>query len=148
MESRKAAWAQGVLLLAVCLAIALALVLRLRRPFDADTLAIQVSKLQSHAAEAQLLADNVRADLLAPEFVRQHALQLADRVDDVDQKLQKPAQPGLEAVKSSAQQSGNTLHEALLLLGRDGQRPRRQSLGFDALAQQLDALHKQLKPQD
>jgi hypothetical protein len=148
MESSKAAWVQGVVLAGVCLAIGTTLLLRLQRPFDSDTLAIQVAKLQSHAAEAQLLADNVVQDKLAPEFVRQHALQLADKVDDVDQKLQKSAQPGLDAVKSSAQQSGNTLHEALLLLGRDGQRPRRQSLGFDGLAQRLDALHKQLKPQD
>ena len=148
MESSKAAWMQGIVLVAACLAIGLPLVLRVQRPFDEDTLAIQVSRLQSHAAEAQLLADNVVQDRLAPEFVRQHALQLADKVDDVDQKLQKSARPGLEAIKSRAQQSGNTLHEALLLLGRDGQRPHRQSLGFDALAQQLDAMHKQLKPQD
>jgi hypothetical protein len=148
MESSKAAWMQGIVLVAACLAIGLALALRLRRPFDEDTLAIQVSRLQSHAAEAQLLADNVVQDRLAPEFVRQHALQLADKVDDVDQKLQKAAQPGLESLKSRAQQSGNTLHEALLLLGRDGRHPRRQSLGFDALAQQFDAMHKQLKPQD
>lgn len=148
MESSKAAWMQGLVLGAACVAIAVTLVWRLKRPFDADTLAIQVAKLQSHAAEAQLLADNVRADTLAPGFVRRHALQLADQVDDVDQKLQKSAQAGLDPVKSAAQQSGNRLHESLLLLGRDGQRPRRQSLGFDALAQQLDGLHKQLKPQD
>ena len=148
MESNRAAWVQGVVLAGVCLAIGLTLVLRLQRPFDQDTLAIQVSKLQSHAAEAQLLAQNVTQDKLAPGFVREHALQLAERVDAVDQKLQKQARSGLEPVKSAAMQSGNRLHESLLLLGRDGQRPRRESLGFDALAQQLDALHKQLKPQD
>jgi len=148
MESSRTAWFQGAVLGAVCLAIGLSVFMRLQRPFDRDTLAIQVSKLQSHAAEAQLLADNVVQDKLAPDFVRRHALQLADKVDDVDQKLRKPAQPGLDAVKADARQSGNSLHEALLLLGRDGRRPRRQSLGFDELAQQLDALHKQLKPRD
>jgi hypothetical protein len=148
MESNRAAWVQGVVLVGLCLVIGLTLAWRLQRPFDTDTLAIQVSKLQSHAAEAQLLADNVVQDKLAPKFVREHALQLAERVDDVDQKLQKPAQAGLDPVKNAAMQAGNRLHEALLLLGRDGQRPRRQSLGFDPLAQQLDALHKQLKPQD
>ena len=148
MESSRAAWLQGVMLVGACLAIALSLVLRLQRPFDADTLAIQVGKLQSHAAEAQLLADNAAEDRLAPKFVREHALQLADRVDDIDRKLRKPAQPGLDPVKAAATQSGNRLRDALLLLGRDGQRPRRQSLGFDALAQRLDALRRQLKPQD
>ena len=136
------------MLAGACLAIGLSLLLRLQRPFDVDTLAIQVGKLQSHAAEAQLLADNVVEDKLAPKFVREHALQLAERVDDVDQKLQKPSQAGLDPVKNAAMQAGNRLHEALLLLGRDGQRPRRKSLGFDALSQQFDGLHKQLKPQD
>ena len=136
------------MLVGACLAIGLSLLLRLQRPFDVDTLAIQVGKLQSHAAEAQLLADNVVEDKLAPKFVREHALQLAERVDDVDRKLQKPSQAGLDPVKNAAMQAGNRLHEALLLLGRDGQRPRRKSLGFDALSQQFDGLHKQLKPQD
>ena len=148
MESSRAAWFQGAVLGAVCLVLGLSVFTRLQRPFDRDTLAIQGSRLQSHAAEAQLLADNVVRDKLAPEFVRQHALQLADKVDDVDRKLRKPAQPGLDAVRADAQHSGNSLHEALLLLGRDGRRPRRQSLGFGGLARQLDALHKQLKPQD
>ena len=136
------------MLAGACLAIGLSLLLRLQRPFDVDTLAIQVGKLQSHAAEAQLLAGNVVEDKLAPKFVREHALQLAERVDDVDRKLQKPSQAGLDPVKNAAMQAGNRLHEALLLLGRDGQRPRRKSLGFDALSQQFDGLHKQLKPQD
>ena len=136
------------MLVGACLAIGLSLLLRLQRPFDVDTLAIQVGKLQSHAAEAQLLADNVVEDKLAPKFVREHALQLAERVDDVDRKLQKPSQAGLDPVKNAAMQAGNRLHEALLLLGRDGQRPRRKSVGFDALSQQFDGLHKQLKPQD
>jgi hypothetical protein len=148
MESSRAAWVQGIMLVGACVAIALSLVWRLQRPFDTDTLAVQVDKLQSHAAEAHLLAGNAAEDRLAPKFVREHALQLAERVDDVDRKLRKPAQPGLAPVKSAALQAGNRLHEALLLLGRDGQRPRRQPLGFDALARQLDALHKRLKPQD
>ena len=148
MDSSKAAWLQGAVLVAACLAVALLLLWRLQRPFDRDTLAIEVAKLQSHAAEAQLLADNVVGDRLAPGFVRQHALQMADKVDDVDQALQKAAQAPWAPAKTAAQQSGNRLHEALLLLGRDGQRPRRQPAGFDVLARQFDALHGQLKPQD
>jgi hypothetical protein len=144
----QAAWLQGIVLVLACAAIAGALAWRMQRPFDRDTLAIQVGRLQSHAAEAQLLADGVRQDRLAPFFVRQHALQLADQVDDVDRKLDKPAQPPLSAIKASARQLGGTLHDTLQSLGRDAHLPRRAALGFDAIAQRLDALHTQLKPED
>jgi hypothetical protein len=144
----RAAWLQGIVLLVACAAIAGTLAWRIQRPFHRDTLAIQVGRLQSHAAEAQLLADNVRRDNLAPSFVRQHAMQLADKVDDVDGKLDKPAQPALAAIKSSARQLGASLHDTLQALGRDAHLPRNRTLGFDALAQRLDALHTQLKPKD
>ena len=147
-HTRQAAWLQGIVLVLACVAIAATLAWRLQRPFDRDTLAIQVAKLQSHAAEAQLLADNVRQDRLAPSFVRQHALQLADKVDDVDHKLDKPAQPPLSGIKASARQLGGTLHDTLQSLGRDAHLARRQAVGFDAIAQRLDALHTQLKPED
>jgi hypothetical protein len=148
-HSRGAAWLQGAMLVAACAAIALVLFMRLHRPFDRDTLAIQVSQLQSHAAEADLLARNVVADQLAPRFVRQHARQLADKVESVDGKLQsRPAQPGLQDVKASAGELGATLHAALQRLSRNGQQPLRQPFGFDALAARLDALHQQLKPAD
>jgi len=146
MGSRKVAWVQGVLLLAVIAAIALALAVRLHRPFDRDTLAIQVAKLQSDAAEAQLLVDDARADRLAPGFVRQHALQMADKVDTTIDTLRKPARPALAAQKAQAQRLGATLHAGLMLLGRDGQ--ARTKAGFYATADALDALHKTLKPAD
>jgi len=145
-HSSTAAWVQGALLVAVIAAIAAALVVRLHRPFDRDTLAIQVAQLQSDAAEAQLLVDNARADRLAPGFVRQHAQQMADKVDTTNGKLEKPTLPALSWHKAQAQQLGASLHAALLLLGRDGQ--ARAASGFDATADALDTLHGQLKPAD
>ena len=146
MHSSQAAWVQGALLVAAMVAIVLALAIRLHRPFDRDTLAIQVAQLQSDAAEAQLLADNARADQLAPGFVRQHALQMADKVDTTIDTLRKPARPELAAQKAQAQRLGATLHAGLVRLGRDGQ--ARTEAGFDATADALDALHKTLKPAD
>jgi hypothetical protein len=139
---------QGVLLVAACAAIAGTLAWRMQRPLDRDTLAIQVGRLQSHAAEAGLLADSVRQDRLAPSFVRQHALQLADKVDDVDGRLDTPARPELSAIQASARQLGDSLHQTLQQLGRDARLPRQRPLGFDAMARRLGALHAQLKPQD
>jgi len=145
-HSSRAAWTQGTLLVAAIAAIAVVLGVRLHRPFDVDTLAIQVAQLQSDAAEAQMLADNARADRLAPGFVRQHAQQMADKVDSTNGKLEKPALPELSAQKAQAQQLGASLHAALSLLGRDGS--ARIASGFDTTADALDALHKQLKPDD
>jgi hypothetical protein len=144
--SRKVALVQGVLLLAVIAAISLTLAIRLHRPFDRDTLAIQVAQLQSSAAEAQVLVDNARADQLAPGFVRRHAQQMADRVDTTNGKLRKPAKPELSAQKAQAQRLGATLHAGLQMLDRDG--PARAQYGFAATADALDALHKNLKPAD
>ena len=145
-HSSRAAWVQGALLVAVIAAIGMALAVRLHRPFDRDTLAIQVAQLQSDAAEAQVLVDNARADRVAPGFVRQHAQQMADKVDSTNGKLEKSALPELSAQKAQAQQLGASLHAALSLLGRDGS--ARIASGFDTTADALDALHKQLKPDD
>jgi hypothetical protein len=148
MHSRKSAWVQGATLMAVIAAIALAIGYRLQRPFDRDTLTIQVQQLQSSAAEAQVLADNVRADTLAPGVVRQHAQQLADKVGDTNSKLEKPAQPGLDSQRSESRRLGASLQQALMLLGRDGAGPTHRAYGFGAMAHSLDALHTQLKPAD
>jgi hypothetical protein len=146
-HSRQAARVQCTILIVAAFAVGLMVMLRLQRPFDRDTLAIQVSQLQSHAAEAAVLSDNVRAGRLAPGFVRQHAQQLADKVDSVDGKLQsKPAQRGLAGDRINAQRLGASLQAALHVLASDADRPRRQELGFGALARQLDGLHRQLKP--
>ena len=137
---------QGALLVAAIVAICAALAVRLHRPFDRDTLAIQVAQLQSDAAEAQELVDQARTDRLAPGFVRQHAQQMADKVDTTNGKLQKSALPGLSTQKAQAQRLGASLHEDLVLLGRDGS--ARAVSGFDTTADALDALHRQLKPTD
>ena len=146
MRSNKAAWVQGTLLVVAVVAIALVLAFRLHRPFDRDTLAIQVAQLHSSAAQAQLLVDNARADRLAPGFVRQHAQQMADKAATINGKLQKPAQAGLTGQKAQAQKLGAALQQALVLLGSEGGAKR--AFAFSGLADALDALHKQLKPGD
>ncbi|MFL6592525.1 MAG: hypothetical protein ACJ8GK_07440 [Luteimonas sp.] len=143
-HSRRAAWVQGALLVAAIAAIVVALALGVQRPFDRDTLAIQVAQLQSDAAEAQVLVDNARADRLAPGFVRQHAQQMAAKVDTTNGTLEKSARPELASYKAQAQQLGASLHAGLALLGRDGS----ARIGFDTTADALDALRKRLKPAD
>lgn len=145
-SSQQVAWVQGAILIAVCVAIALAVFARLQRPFDRDTLDIQVSQLRSQAAEAQLLADNALADRLSPGFVREHAQQMSEKVDNVNGKLHKAAPAELASQLSAARRLGRSLRDALQRLGRDGE--AREDYGFDRMAQALDALHRQLKPAD
>jgi hypothetical protein len=144
MHGNEAAWVQGTLLVTVAAAVALTLAIRLRRPLDRDILAIQVAQLQSSAAEGRLLVDNASAGRLAPGFVRQHAQQMAEKVGTTNDKLQKPAQVGLAGQKAQAQKLGETLQRALFSLGHDGE-PRR-AFAFGRIADALDALDKQLKP--
>lgn len=146
MHSNKAVWVQGALLVAVLAAIGITLAIRLHRPFDRDTLAIQVAQLQSNAAEGQLLVDKAHADRLAPGFVRQHAQQMAEKVATTNDKLQKPSQAALAKQKAQAQALGAALEQALLSLGQEGRPP--QVSDFGHLADALDALGKQLKPGD
>ena len=147
VNSRTAAWTQGIALLVVLAAIACALLYRKHKPFDQDTLDIQVEQLQSHAAEAGLLARQAQADQLAPGFVAEHAGQLADNVQRAREELDaKPAEPRYAPQQASARQLGATLHARLQVLSSDGRAPRSRDLGFDGIAQRLDALHQQLKP--
>ena len=147
VNSRTAAWTQGLAILLVLAAIACALLYRKHKPFDQDTLDIQVEQLQSHAAEAHLLVQQARADQLAPGFVAEHAGQLAGNVQRARQKLDaKPAEPRYAPQQASARRLGATLHERLQGLSTDGRAPRSREFGFDGLARQFDALHQQLKP--
>ncbi|MDB6164134.1 MAG: hypothetical protein JWL98_1566 [Xanthomonadaceae bacterium] len=148
-HSRQVAWILAALLIAVLAAIAVVLFLRLHRPFDSDTLAIQVAELQSQSAEAALLAQNVSGDRLAPGFAHEHLRQLADNVGRVEDALQsKAAQPGLESPRQSAQGLGATLQVTLIGWLRDTELAPTLIPRLDAVTQQLDALHKQLKPGD
>ena len=147
MHRQGAAWMQAIAIVAIALAIGVALLWRLRLPFDNDTLAIEVAQLRSDAAEAAALAHSVRADQLAPGFVRLHAEQLSIKVQSVDATLRgKSARAPLGDALDHARQSAGALLAALDALSEDGQRPLTQTLPFDALAQRLDALHRQLKP--
>jgi soluble cytochrome b562 len=145
--SRRAAWLQAVVLLAIVATIAVVLFARLRRPFDQDTLAIRVGQLQSQSAEAALLARNAMADRLAPGFVRQHVQQLADNVGRVEDALQaKPAQPGLERSRASASRLGHALRTTLDRWSGDAAQAGNVLPSLDAMAGQLDALHALLEP--
>lgn len=147
VNSRSAAWRQGIGILLVLAGIAGALLYRSYRPFDQDTLAIQVGELQSHAAEAGLLVRQARADLLAPGFVGEHASQLAGNVQRAQRKLDaRPSKAQFAAEQAGARQLGATLHDRLQALALDGRAARGREFGFDGIARQLDALHQQLKP--
>lgn len=147
VNSRSAAWTQGIVLVVVLGAIAGALLERKHKPFDQDTLDIQVQALQSHAAEAGLLVQQARADQLAPGFVGEHAGQLAENVQRVQDKLDaKPAEPRYATTQAGARRLGAALHDGLQALSLDGRAARVRGFGFDAIGQRLAALHQQLKP--
>lgn len=144
--SARAAWGQGVGVVAVAVALGAALLHAHQRPFDRTTLAIPVGLLQSQAAEASLLAAQLRQDELAPGFVGQHARQLADNVRrERAQLASRPAQVGLAAQQRQARALAASLEEALAALARDPRAPRRGS-GLDALARRLQALQARLDP--
>ena len=144
---RKAAWMQAIATAVLTAGVATSLVVVLRRPFDADTLAIQVEALQSHAAEAALLAALQRADQLAPGFTGEHAAQLAESVQRTQDALAgKDADPALASQLASARQLGASLHARLEAWSADGGLARSRQFGFEALARQLGALHSQLQP--
>jgi len=149
VSDRRAAWMQGVIAVAIAVALGVVLVVRLRRPFDRDTLAIQVGLLQSLAAEAGDLAKLTRADQLAPGFVGEHAAQLADNVQRAQDALAgKDAEPVVESEQRAAETLGAVLHARLQVWSAAGAQARTRDFGFEAVSDQLDALHKQLKPGD
>ena len=148
VNPRRTAWTQGIAVAMAAAALALVTLARLREPFDADTLAIRVDALQSHASEAAQLASLVRQDRVAPGFVGEHAAQLADDVQRVQDALAgKIAEPALEADRASARRMGATLHARLEAWSADGALAHTRDLGFSPLAQQLDALRHQIKPE-
>jgi hypothetical protein len=145
---RRAAWMQGVTVAVLALVLGGTLIDSLRRPFDRDTLAIQVETLQSHAAEAARLAVLMRDDRIAPGFTAEHASQLAENVQRAQDALAgKEAEPAFATQRATAMQLGAVLHAQLQAWSSDGALARTRDFGFDPLAHQLDALHRQLKPQ-
>ena len=146
-NTAKAARVQGVAIVLVAAALGVALLHAHQRPFDRDTLAIPIGQLHAYAAEAALLGEHLRGDRLAPGFVRHHARQLATNVQRArDQLAARPAQPRFAAQQAQARELGAALESTLDALAADGRAPRRDTLGFDRLAQRLGALHQQLKP--
>ena len=148
-HTRKAAWLQAALLVAALAVVAAVLFARLQRPFDRDTLVIQVEQLQSQSAEAALLARNAVSDRLAPGFTRQHVRQLADAVDRVDETLQsKSAQSELLMALIAARHTAATLHGTLVSWSNGATQATQAIPEFDQIALRLDALDSELKPED
>ncbi|WP_133499209.1 hypothetical protein [Cognatilysobacter terrigena] len=145
--SRRLAWAQAIALIGSVAAIVAVLVVRLHRPFDADTLSIPVGELHSNAAEAQLLLEQATDDHLAPAFVRHHAQQLGHAVERTHDKLAaKPAVASREPMRREALSLAESLQARLDRLVRDPASSTPSN--FAALAASLDALDHRIKPGD
>lgn len=145
--STQSAWIQAVLLGAAIVVIATILAVRLHRPFDRDTLAIQVANLDSLAAEAALLAREGAADHLAPGFVRQQVQQLADKVDSGVGGLQsRPALPGLDAARATTVRLGDGMARALSEWSKNAAVAQQVEPRLAATAAALDRIHGRLKP--
>jgi hypothetical protein len=145
--STRAAWLQAVLLVAAILCIATSVVVRTQRPFDRDTLAIQVDTLHSLAAESTLLARAAQADQLAPGFVRQHVQQLLDKVGATTDKLQsRRASSGLDGARAASIRLGTGLGDALSAWAKDASAAATVAARIDAIGQHLDRVHGRLKP--
>ncbi|WP_162823804.1 hypothetical protein [Lysobacter sp. TY2-98] len=146
-KSRRAAWWQAIALVAVTATIATATTVRLHRPFDADTLAIQVGELHSVAAETQLLVEQAGHDHLAPAFVRHHAQQLRTTVERTRDALAgKAAIARYDAQRRQALALADALHARLDVLARDAASASATPQAFAALADALDALDHRIKP--
>lgn len=149
VNARTTAWTQGIATAVVVVALAITLFTQLRRPFDADTLAIQVEALQSHAAEAAQLALLQQQDRVTPGFAAEHAAQLSEDVQRAQDALAgKNADAALEPARTSARELGGALHARLLVWSGTGGQVRTRDFGFDGLARQLDALRHRFKPED
>ena len=146
---RQAAWRQGATVVVVTAVLVATLIARLERPFDRDTLAIQVETLQSHAAEAAQLVLLEREDRFSARVTGEHAAQLADNVQRAqDALVKKDAEPAFQAQRSTALALGAALHARLQSWSDDGRQARVRDFGFDTLARRLDTLHQQLKPEE
>jgi hypothetical protein len=136
-----------VVLGAAILCIATTVVVRTHRPFDRDTLAIQVDTLHSLAAESMLLARAAQADQLAPGFVRQHVQQLLDKVDATTDTLQsRDATPGLDDARATSMRLAARLGDALSAWSKDAHVAAVVAPRLDVIGQHLDRVHSRLDP--
>lgn len=145
-HSGGAAWRQACITIASVAIVAAAVAYCAVRPFDRDTLAIQVAQLRSQGAEAALAARLLRADSLAPGFVRIHARQLARKVGSVGGQLRAHPAGALEPARRDAAAMASRLRTALR---RDPpSSPAGSEAAYAAMAAGMDALHARLKPED
>lgn len=146
MHSGGAAWRQLTVAILSVAVVASAVAYCAVRPFDRDTLAIQVAQLRSQGAEAALAARLLRADALAPGFARIHARQLARKTKSVGSQLRAHPAGALEPRRQDADAAASTLATALR---REPPSPRAASeAAYAAMAARMDALHARLKPED
>ncbi|MGY4515104.1 hypothetical protein [Lysobacter sp. HA18] len=146
-KSRRAAWWQAIVLLGSAAAITAVLVVRLHRPFDADTLSIKVGDLRSNAAEAELLMEQASKDHLAPGFIRRHAQQIRTNVERVRDDIDgKPGDALREPQRHEALGLATLLTSKLDALARDAAAPDADAQAFATVANSLDALDHRIKP--
>lgn len=146
-HSLRAAWLQGGVFVALTAGTAVATCVHLRRPFDADTLAIPVAELQAQAKEGALLVRLLQANQVAPAFVARHSGQLAEDIARIGDALRaKDAQPPLADARAKAAQLQASLHQRMAALASAGGRTTAQASSFDTVAGGLDALQHQIKP--
>jgi hypothetical protein len=129
MHRRAKAWSLWISAAIVLAGVATAAVsfVGQRRPHSARTdpaLHLPIGDLRSHAEEGRLLVRIARADELTPTFTREHARQLARRVQAALDDLPKPAdasKPGIDAANAAtaandarrARRSGENVQRAL-----------------------------------
>lgn len=140
-----AAWRQACFSFAVVAAVVAATVYCAVRPFDRDTLAIQVGQLGSQAAEAAMAARLLREDKLAPGFVHAHARQLRRKLGSVESQLRAHPSGGLDAAHGEAEAGAQALAGALQR--ESPSRDPRSESDYSALSARMQALRKRLKPE-
>ena len=145
MHSGGAAWRQACTAILSVVIVVSAVAYCAVRPFDRDTLAIQVAQLRSQGAEAALAARLLRADLLAPGFARTHARQLARKVESVGGELRAHPAGALEPERAAGNATASTLATALR---REPPSSRAGSeAAYAGMSARMDALHARLKPE-
>lgn len=141
-----AAWRQAAMVIVAVALVAAAVAYCAVRPFDRDTLAIQVGQLRSQAAEAAMAARLARGDRLAPGFVHAHARQLLRKVESVDGALRAHPDGGMATEYREAHAGASAL------VARIERAPPSREPGSEAayagLSARMDALHQRLKPED
>jgi acyl-CoA reductase-like NAD-dependent aldehyde dehydrogenase len=117
-----------------------------QRPAGPDELKISVSELRSQFAELALL-DAQAAGLLPPRFVRAHANQLADAVEQTRDDLARlHTRSDLAGVRAEANRHAKTLADAVRRLEQAGRPlPAASASGLLSARLELNAIEEALR---